>query len=154
MIARVLGQDDIHGMGLIKGLHHIDAIAQRAREEHGVVDGGPESAGFIDSNGGAGRQHLGRDQLRRHCARRGGSLRDAANCATARAFGRSAGGELLLGKERPADRIPIWAKEQRPQLVWTQSLLMTGSNGVYLYNTRIVYQAEQVVCRPVNHSWP
>ena len=25
---RVLGQDDIHGMGLIKGLHHLDAIAQ------------------------------------------------------------------------------------------------------------------------------
>ena len=24
----VLGQDDIHGMGLIKGLHHLDAIAQ------------------------------------------------------------------------------------------------------------------------------
>jgi hypothetical protein len=28
MSVRVLGQDDIHGMGLIKGLHHIDAIAQ------------------------------------------------------------------------------------------------------------------------------
>ena len=39
------------------------------------MDGGPESAGFIDCNGGAGRQRLGRDQLRRHCARRGGSLR-------------------------------------------------------------------------------
>ena len=25
---RVLGQDDIQGMGLIKGLHHLDAIAQ------------------------------------------------------------------------------------------------------------------------------
>jgi hypothetical protein len=24
----VLGQNDIHGMGLIKGLHHLDAIAQ------------------------------------------------------------------------------------------------------------------------------
>jgi hypothetical protein len=55
----VLGQDDIHGMGLIKGLHHLDAIAQRAREEHGVVDGASESAAFLDSNGGAGRQHLG-----------------------------------------------------------------------------------------------
>jgi hypothetical protein len=43
------------------------------------VDGGPESAGFIDCNGGAGRQRLGRDQLRRHCARRGGSLRGAAH---------------------------------------------------------------------------
>jgi len=28
MSVRVLGQDDIHGMGLIKGLHHLDAIAQ------------------------------------------------------------------------------------------------------------------------------
>jgi len=25
---RVLGQNDIHGMSLIKGLHHLDAIAQ------------------------------------------------------------------------------------------------------------------------------
>ena len=28
MSVRVLGQDDIHGMGLIKGLHHLDAMAQ------------------------------------------------------------------------------------------------------------------------------
>ena len=28
MSDRVLGQDDIHGMGLIKGLHNLDAIAQ------------------------------------------------------------------------------------------------------------------------------
>ena len=28
MSVRVLGQDDIHGMCLIKGLHHLDAIAQ------------------------------------------------------------------------------------------------------------------------------
>jgi hypothetical protein len=28
MRVRVLGQDDIHGMGFIKGLHHLDAIAQ------------------------------------------------------------------------------------------------------------------------------
>ena len=28
MSIRVLGQDDIHGMGFIKGLHHLDAIAQ------------------------------------------------------------------------------------------------------------------------------
>ena len=41
MSVRVLGQDDIHGMGLIKCLHHLDPIAQRAREEHGVVDGSP-----------------------------------------------------------------------------------------------------------------
>ena len=25
---RVLGKDDIHGMGLIKGLHHLDASTQ------------------------------------------------------------------------------------------------------------------------------
>ena len=56
---RVLDQDDIHGMGLIKGLHHLDSIAQRAREEHGVVDEGSESAALLDSNGGAGRQHMG-----------------------------------------------------------------------------------------------
>jgi hypothetical protein len=90
----VPGHDDIHDMGLIKGLHHLDAIARSTREEHGVVDGGPESAGFIDSNGGAGRQHLGRDQLRRHCARRGGSLRNAANCASAR----SLEGALRVGR--------------------------------------------------------
>ena len=41
MSVRVLGQDDIHSMGLIKGLHHLDAITQRTREEHGVVDGVP-----------------------------------------------------------------------------------------------------------------
>jgi len=51
MSVRLLGKDDIHGMGLIKGLHHLDAIAQRAREEHGVVDGVSESAAFLDSNG-------------------------------------------------------------------------------------------------------
>jgi hypothetical protein len=28
MSVKLLGQDDIHGMGLIKGLHHLDAIAQ------------------------------------------------------------------------------------------------------------------------------
>ena len=28
MSVRVLGQNDVHGMGLIKGLHHLDAIAQ------------------------------------------------------------------------------------------------------------------------------
>ena len=66
MSVRLLGQDDIHGMGLIKGLHHLDAIAQRAREEHDVVDGVSESAAFLDSNGGIGRQHLVRDQLRRN----------------------------------------------------------------------------------------
>ena len=37
MSVRVLGQDEIHGMDLIKGLHHLDAITQRTREEHGVV---------------------------------------------------------------------------------------------------------------------
>jgi hypothetical protein len=41
MSVRVLGQDDIDGMGLIKGLHYLDSIAQRAREENGVVDGAP-----------------------------------------------------------------------------------------------------------------
>ena len=62
----MLGQDDIHGMGLIKGLHHLDAIAQLARKEHGVVDGVSESAAFLDSNSGAGRKHLGRNRLRGH----------------------------------------------------------------------------------------
>ena len=59
MRVRVLGQNDIHGMGLIKGLHHLDSIAQGAREENGVVDWVSESAAFLDSNGGTGRQHLG-----------------------------------------------------------------------------------------------
>ncbi len=56
---RVLGQDDIHGMGPIKGLHHLDASTQRAREEDGVVNGVSKSAAFLNSNGGAGRQPLG-----------------------------------------------------------------------------------------------
>ena len=30
MSVRVLRQDDIHGMGLFKGLHHLDAIDQGA----------------------------------------------------------------------------------------------------------------------------
>jgi hypothetical protein len=51
--------NDVHGMGLVDGLHDLDAIAQRAREEHGVVDGVAESATFLDSHGGPGRQHLG-----------------------------------------------------------------------------------------------
>ena len=29
MSVRLLGKDDIHGMGLIEGLNHLDAIAQR-----------------------------------------------------------------------------------------------------------------------------
>jgi hypothetical protein len=44
--------NDIHGMGLVDGLHHLDAIAQRAREERGAVDGVAESATFLDSHGG------------------------------------------------------------------------------------------------------
>ena len=79
MSIRVLGQNDIHGMGLIKGMHHLDSIAQRAREEHDVVDGGSESGTFVDSNGGAGCQHLGRDQLRSHWACHSGSLMGAAH---------------------------------------------------------------------------
>ena len=59
MSVRVLGQDDVHGMGLIESLHHLYAIAQRIREEDCVVDGVSESAAFFDSNGCAGRQHLG-----------------------------------------------------------------------------------------------
>jgi hypothetical protein len=82
----VLGQNDIHGMGLIKGLHHLDSIARRAREEHGVVDGVSESAAFLHSYGGAGRQHLGRNRLRSHCAHGSGCLRGAANCPSARAL--------------------------------------------------------------------
>ena len=75
----MLGPHNIHGMSLIKGLHHLDAIAQRARGVHGVVDGVSESAAFLDSNGGVGRQDLGRDQLRSYWACRSGSLRGAAH---------------------------------------------------------------------------
>ncbi len=52
----------------------------------------------------------------------------------------------LLRKDRPADPIPEWGKEQRPQLLWAQSLLMAGSNGVDHYDARNVYQVGQVVC--------
>ena len=50
------------------------------------------------------------------------------------------GGMLRLGQE------------QRPQLLWAQSLLMARSTGVDHYDSRLVYRARQVVCRPVIHS--
>ena len=43
------------------------------------MDGVSESAAFLDSNGGAGRQHLGRDRLRGYWAFRIGSRRGAAH---------------------------------------------------------------------------
>jgi hypothetical protein len=43
-------------------------------------------------------------------------------------------------------------QEQRPQLLWVQSLLMARSTGVDHSDSRLVYRAGQVVCRPVNHS--
>ena len=43
-------------------------------------------------------------------------------------------------------------REQRPQLLWMQSLLIAGSNGVDHSDYRPVYRAGQVVCRPENQS--
>jgi hypothetical protein len=45
-------------------------------------------------------------------------------------------------------------QEQRPQLLRVQSLLIAGSNGVGHSDSRLVYRAGQVVCRPENHSQP
>jgi hypothetical protein len=43
-------------------------------------------------------------------------------------------------------------QEQRPQLLWAQSLLMARSTGVDHSDSRLVYGAGQVVCRPENHG--
>ena len=45
-----------------------------------------------------------------------------------------------------------YGQEQRPQLLWVQGLLMTGSNDADYFDSRLVYRAGQVVCRPENHS--
>jgi hypothetical protein len=45
-----------------------------------------------------------------------------------------------------------FCQEQRPQLLWVQRLLMAGSTGADHSDSHLVYWAEQVVCRPVNHS--
>lgn len=50
------------------------------------------------------------------------------------------GGMLRLGQE------------QRPQLILVQGLLMAGSNRVEQPDSRLMYRARQVVCRPENHS--
>jgi len=50
------------------------------------------------------------------------------------------GGMLRLGQE------------QRPQLMWVQSLLIDGSNGIDNSDSRLVYRVRQVVCRPENQS--
>ena len=91
------------------------------------MDGVSESAAFLDSNGGAGRQRLGRDQIRSHCDRPSGSLRGAAQYPNASALDGGAG-LWLLSKDRPADPIPEWGNEQRPQLLWAKRLLLAGSN--------------------------
>ena len=45
-----------------------------------------------------------------------------------------------------------FGQEQQPQLLRVQSRMMAGSNGVDHSDSHLVYRAEQVVCRPVNHS--
>ena len=45
-----------------------------------------------------------------------------------------------------------YGQEQRPQLLWVQSLLMARSTDVDHSNSPLVYRAGQVVGRPVNHS--
>ena len=44
-------------------------------------------------------------------------------------------------------------QERRPQLLCAQSLLLAESNGVDHSDSRLVYRAGQVVCRPENHSY-
>jgi hypothetical protein len=43
-------------------------------------------------------------------------------------------------------------QEQRPQLLWVQSLLIAGSNGIDRSDSRLVYRVRQVVCRPENYG--
>jgi hypothetical protein len=43
-------------------------------------------------------------------------------------------------------------QEQQLQLMWVQSLLVAESNSVDHSDSRLVYQARQVACRPENHS--
>jgi hypothetical protein len=43
-------------------------------------------------------------------------------------------------------------REQLPQLLWVRSLLIVGINGVDYPDSRLVYRARRVVCRPENHS--
>jgi hypothetical protein len=79
MSVRVLGQDDIHSMGLIKSLHHLDSIAQRAREEHGVVDGTPSQQPSLIAMEVPDASTWVRDELRSYWACRSGSRRGAAH---------------------------------------------------------------------------
>jgi len=44
--------------------------------------------------------------------------------------------------------------KRRPRLLCAQSLLLAGSIGVDHSDSRLVYRARQVVCRPENHSYP
>ena len=71
-----------------------------------------------------------RDQLRSYWACRRESLRGAAYGPGARAPGGRLGCGLVW-KDRPADLIPKWDKEQRPQPLWMQSLLLAVSNDIY-----------------------
>ena len=45
-----------------------------------------------------------------------------------------------------------FGQEQRLQMLSVQALLMTGSNDADYSDSRLVYRARQVVCRPENHS--
>jgi hypothetical protein len=47
-----------------------------------------------------------------------------------------------------------FGQERQLQLLSAQSLLLAGSNGVDHSDSRLVYRAGQVVCRPENHSYP
>ena len=43
-------------------------------------------------------------------------------------------------------------QKERPKLLLAQSLLIVGSKSVDDSNSRLVYRAGQVVCRPENQS--
>jgi hypothetical protein len=70
---RLKGLNDVHRMGFIEGLDHLDAKALVSAEEHGVVHGAYQSAPLLGSHAGSpDASNFGRDRLRDHCA--GGGL--------------------------------------------------------------------------------
>jgi hypothetical protein len=123
------GLNDVHRMGLVEGLHHLDAKALVCAEKHRVVDGASGSAHLLGSHAGP-----------RMPATWGviGSGSTALGWTTAVRYAKR--GMLRLGQE------------QRPQLLWVQSLVIARSTDVDHSNSPPVYRAGQVVCRPVNHS--
>lgn len=93
-------------MGLVEGLDHLDAKALVSAEEHRVVDGASGSAPLFGSHAGPRTPALG------------GVVGSGATALGVGYFGEIRQGGMLRHR-----------CEQRPQLLWVQSLLMAGSNG-------------------------